>query len=483
MFASEEGDTHRDHFLRLHGAGPFFTRVRLQEEGNPVEQVGQAAQEKAALAHDHDPPHLAAEDAFPGKAHVGNPGGNVSLGGSPALEAVLLHEAVQFRALQDALLHAEGCDHFVVGQGHITGARGGGDLRVLHFHTKFVHIGDGQAHRTQGIGHQGGDHRLGRRTCADAVASDAVGADDGADAVIGADQHSKGAQYIFQDRHIFLNVIPAVHAQLGYGTAPQDHNVLVDAGFHQSRGVDNAVGWSGAEGAGVGTGGVDAAAHFADGLGEVAAAPLVHIAAGLFGGFDNVLHNGGIKPVLPQEVPQGPCSAGFGRQVLKHHIGLEVYIPLVGLLHAAHDLALEFQGYRGLLVQKLLDIREGLGFPQNGQVLLCKERMAGELFHHGLGEALFQDYQVEGVGDLHHGDQFVQGEDLAKAPLPFGLHRVGVPRLGDFRQLFRCKVADIHLVGRIGHHFLKGPQGFLGRGEQRRSGVLVPLNHKCCAVG
>ncbi|MBT9158157.1 MAG: hypothetical protein DDT36_01158 [Firmicutes bacterium] len=49
------------------------------------------------------------------------------------------------------------------------------------------------------------------------------------------------------------------------------------------------MGGGGAKATGVAAGGVDKADDFADGLGKIAAAALVHIAAGFFGAFDDVV--------------------------------------------------------------------------------------------------------------------------------------------------------------------------------------------------
>src|SRR5699024_1952793 len=126
-----------------------------------VEEVGHAAQEQGALADDHDPVQLAGHDVLTGEADVGHAGRDVALGGGPAGEAVLGGEGGQIGPLQLAPLHRQGGDHLVVGQRHVAGAGGLGDVGVLHLGGVLVNVGDLQAVLVQRSGHQAGDDGLG----------------------------------------------------------------------------------------------------------------------------------------------------------------------------------------------------------------------------------------------------------------------------------------------------------------------------------
>ena len=66
----------------------------------------------------------------------------MALGGRPAGEAVLDGEGGEVRLLQFAPLDRQGGDHLVVGQRHVAGAGGLGDVGVLHLGGVLVDVGD-----------------------------------------------------------------------------------------------------------------------------------------------------------------------------------------------------------------------------------------------------------------------------------------------------------------------------------------------------
>jgi len=122
----------------------------------------------------------------------------------------------------------------------------------------------------------------------------------------------------------------------------------------------------------------------------------------------------------------------------------------VGTLHIAHQLALEIQALRVLLVDEVLDLRQLQALMDPGCDVLGNDRVGGEPELHILHKALFQVQQVEYVAHLHEHVEFILRHDLAELAVT-GAFRQGlvIPGLGDGAQLCGGHVADIGLVGGV----------------------------------
>ena len=382
----------------------------------------------------------------------------MALGGGPAGETVLGGEGGQIGPLQLAPLHRQGGDHLVVGQRHVAGAGGLGDVGVLHLGGVLVDVGDLQAVLVQRSGHQAGDDGLGSGAGANGVAAQHVQVDLGADAVVLGQHHGEASHHVLQDGQALLHVVLAVHAQLGGAAAGGDHHGLVGPGGHQGGGLDHGVGGGGAEAPGVGAGGVDQAGDLSGALGEVAAAPLVHVAAGLLGAVHHVLNILLGDAGVVDGGEQGHDGAGLGDDVLVHDVGGQVHVDVVGPVDAAHQSALVIQALGVLLSHQTGDLGGlGLGLGDAGHDGLVDDGVGGQLGAVGVHKALLQLHQAEHVAGLHQQQELLLGHDLAELAVPVG-HVAGLvaPGLGHLSQLVGVLVADVDLVGPIAEDLVEG---------------------------
>ena len=86
-------------------------------------------------------------------------------------------------------LDSQGGNHLVVGQRHIAGAGGLGDVGVLHLGGVLVDVGDLQTVLVQGVGDQAGDNGLRSGAGAHSVAAQHIQVDLRAYAVVLGDYH------------------------------------------------------------------------------------------------------------------------------------------------------------------------------------------------------------------------------------------------------------------------------------------------------
>ena len=109
-----------------------------------------------------------------------------------------------------------------------------------------------------------------------------------------AQDHSKTAENILQDRHAFLQMRFEFHPELGQGSPGDDSNSITYARLNQAGAVNHRVQRTGTKGFCIRARGVFAAGLFCDGLGEIAATAVVAIAHGLFRTANDVIDFPGI---------------------------------------------------------------------------------------------------------------------------------------------------------------------------------------------
>ena len=250
-------------------------------------------------------------------------------------------------------------------------------------------------------------------------------------------------------------MVLAVHTKLGRAAAAGHDNSLVCAGFHQSRRLNDSMGRRRTEAPGVRACGVHKSCHLCCRLCEVAAASLVHIAAGLLRTVDDVLHVLLFDARVADRVEERQHAGRLAHQVLVHHVGRQVLVNVVGGLHTAHQFSIEIQSFCMLFIYKLLDLGELHTLVHSFQNLFCDHRIFCQRFLMGCDKSLLQSYHLEHVAGLHKEEELFLRHDLAKfsvAVRPF--HLLVVPGEFHFRQLLRMDVADVGLVGPVGYRLL-----------------------------
>ena len=158
------------------------------------------------------------------------------------------------------------------------------------------------------------------------------------DPVVRGHQYGKACDAVLQHGKPLLHMVLGVHSQLGGTAARGHHHVFKGACLHQSRRVEHGVGRPGAESAHVRAGGVAVARDLSGGLGEVAAAPLVHIPAGFLAAVDHIFHIVRVELIFQPQLNQGNDVGCLGCQIFQHHMGRQVHVHVVGALDYAHQL-------------------------------------------------------------------------------------------------------------------------------------------------
>lgn len=267
---------------------------------------------------------------------------------------------------------------------------------------------------------------------------------------------AKPPDHILQSGQALLHVVLAIHAQLGGAAAGGDHHGVVSAAGHQSRRLDHGVGGGSAEGTAVGAGGVVQPGDLRSGLCEVAAATLVDIAAGLLGAVDDVLHLIAIDASDVDHVQQCQHGGCLGHQILVHDVGGKVGINIVGPLHAAYQLAQMIQSLGALFLYQPLDLLQRIAVFQAVQHALLHDGVGGQRLPVGSHEFGLQFHQIEHVAGLHQQQELVLGHHLAELAVPLvAVALLVAPGLGHCRQFIRGLVANVDLIGPIGHRLLE----------------------------
>ena len=278
-------------------------------------------------------------------------------------------------------------------------------------------------------------------------------------------------------------MVLAVHAQLSRAAAAGHDDVLKRSGLYEGCRFHDGVGGTRTETSGIGTGGVRKARDLGSRLCEVAAAPLVHIAAGFFAAVDHVIHIRGVDPGVIQQMKHGQDFGSFGDQILEHDVCRKVNVHVVGPLYVAYGLILEDEGFRVLFFDRPLDIRCVVPFLDEVQDGLLHQRMLLQLRQGLRHEFLVQTDEIEDVACLHQQDEFVFGHDLTEFSETFGFFDLLIrPGFGNGSQFFDRKIADICLVWRVRHAVRIGPH--MGRKFLQiiRSGIDDLFRRLCRTV-
>ena len=100
-------------------------------------------------------------------------------------------------------------------------------------------------------------------------------------------------------------MILTVHTELRYGTAGDNHHVLKDTRTYEGCGICQCVYWRRTETAAITAVRMNAARLFTDGLCNISAAALIHIACSFLGTLDNIIDVRRIDAFKLREVPCG----------------------------------------------------------------------------------------------------------------------------------------------------------------------------------
>ena len=375
----------------------------------------------------------------------------------PAGQAVLEGELRKIRALELAALDGEGRDHLVVGLRHVARTGGLGDIGVLHLGGVLVDIGDLHAELVERIGDKAGDDRLWRGTRADGVAADHFKVDLGAHAVVLRQHDRKAADHVLHDGKTLLDVVLAVHAELGGAAAGGDDDGLERARGNEGRRVDHRVSRARAEAAHVRAGRIAQAGDLSCRLGKVAAAALVHIAAGLLAAVDHVVDVFLGNAALLDRCEQRQHGGRLGDEVLMHDVGGEVHVDVVRAVDAADQLAVVIKPLGMLLGNEALDLSLlGLRLGDAGHDGLVDQGVRSELAAVGGGKAGFQLDEVEHVAGLHQQQKLLLRHHLAESAVAVAdIAGLVAPGLGNGGQLIRGLVADVDLIGPVGENLIE----------------------------
>ena len=281
----------------------------------------------------------------------------------------------------------------------------------------------------------------------------------GVDAVVLGDHHGEAADHVFQSGQTLLDVVLTVHAQLGGTATGGDHNALISAGGNQSGSLDDGVSGTGAEAAGVGTGSVGQTGDLGSSLGEVTAAALVHITAGLLGAVDDVLNVGLLDAGVLDGIQQGQHGRGLGDQVLVHNVSGQVDVDIVSADDAAHQDVVVIQGLGVLIVDEMLNNRQLDTLGDAGQDGVVDDLVGFQSGLVGGHERLVQLDQVEHVAGLHQQQELFLGHHLAELTVTgVDIALLVIPGLSHSGQLIGSLVADIDLVGPISQSLVESTQ-------------------------
>ena len=262
--------------------------------------------------------------------------------------------------------------------------------------------------------------------------------------------YAEAAQHVLKSGHALLDVVLAVHAELGGAAAGGDGDGLVGAGLDQGGSLNTRVSGAGAEAAAVGAGGGDETCDLSRSLGKVAAAALVHIAAGLLAAVDDVLDVGFLQARVVHAGEQSQDGGRLGDDVFVHDVSGEVHVDIVGALDAADQNAVVVQALGVLLLDQALDLTELNALLDAGHDALVDHGVGGELILVGGDKVLVQPHQIEHVACLHQEQELLLGHHLAEVAVTLG-HVAGglIEGLGNGGQLSRGLVADVDLVGPV----------------------------------
>ena len=213
-----------------------------------------------------------------------------------------------------------------------------------------------------------------------------------------------------------------------------------------------------AEASGVGTGSIDQSCDLSLGLGEVAAAALVHVAAGLFAAVDYVLDFGSVDAGFAEHMEDSEDAGSLGYQVLEHNVSGEVGVYVVSSLDITDQLAFVRDGLCMLFIDEVHDVVLIDAVLDHGHDVLGDDGVSSQLCLVSRYEVLVQTDQVECVAYLHEQDELGLGHDLAELAVSGALNGLAlfIPGLAESGQVLDGHVADVGLVGSIVDYLLVG---------------------------
>ena len=219
------------------------------------------------------------------------------------------------------------------------------------------------------------------------------------------------------------------------------------------------MGGTSAEATGVGAGGIVELADLGRGLGEVATAALVLVAAGLLAAVDDVLDVILGDAGVLDGGEHGEDVAGLGGEVLEHVLGGEVVVDVVGALHDADERVVDVEALALAVVHDLLDLGELDALLDALHDALVDDLVGSELLLVGGNEVAVELDEVEHVHGLHEEVELGFGHHLAV--LAVAVRDVAalviVGELDAF-ELLGVLVADVDLIGPVTQIVLEGSQ-------------------------
>ena len=128
-------------------------------------------------------------------------------------------------------------------------------------------------------------------------------------------------------------MVVGFHPELRHRTASDDDGVSHKTRLNEGRRVYERVHRRRAERLHVDAGGIHAARHLGDGLGEIASTAIVAISHRLLGATDDVLYYVRSDALLHEKPAESVCAAGLRRQIFQKNTGIERF---VGIMIAAN---------------------------------------------------------------------------------------------------------------------------------------------------
>ena len=278
----------------------------------------------------------------------------------------------------------------------------------------------------------------------------------GVHAIVLADHHGEAAEHILQNGQPLLHMILAVHAELCRAAAGCDDNGLICARRYERRRLYHRMRGACAEAAGVGTGCTIETRNFGGAFCEVAAAALVHVAAGFFGAvdhiFNRILFNARVLYGRKQR-QHGRC---LGYQVFMHYMCRKVHIDVVRAVHAAHERTVVIQPFGMLLCDQTRNLSRLNAFADARKDRLIHNWVRSKRRLVRGNKRRVKLYKVKHIAGLHQQQELLLRHDLAKLAEAACLRALLVmPRLRHSRKRIRRDVADVDLVWIVGERIFK----------------------------
>ena len=281
----------------------------------------------------------------------------------------------------------------------------------------------------------------------------------GAYAVVLGQHYGETAQHVLKNGQTLLDMVLAVHAQLCGAAAGGDDNGLVRAGSDQGSGLYHGMGGACAETTGIGTGGGVKAGYFRNGLGKVAAAALVHIAASFFAAIYNVFNVFLVDAGILYAAENGDYAGSLADKIFKHGVRGKVDVYVVCAIYTADQHVVIIQAFGMLLGNKALYLGNVNALVNASHDAFVDYGVGGKLIAILGNKVLVQLNKLEYVAGLQQQQELFLGHHLAElaVTLVAGAFLI-VPGLGNLGKFIGGGVADINLVGIIRKYLFKAAE-------------------------